>query len=447
MCIKVLIVGNGAREHVIAESLKNSQYKPDIYAVISARNPGIVKISEKVKIGDITNPKFIMDFAKKIDIDFAVIGPEAPLESGVVDSLENIGIPCVGPKKDAARIETDKSFNRWIMEKYKTDGRVMHKVFDNVKDVQDFIDEFGKPVAVKPLGLTGGKGVKIVDPFIDGQLKDLNEAKKYAKMVIENGLGGYNKVIIEEKLEGEEFTFQVFVDGKTVIGTPLVQDHKFAFEGDKGPFTGGMGSYSDSNHLLPFIEKGEYEKSFEIVKQVFNALKKEGIEYKGILYGGFILTKDGPKILEFNARFGDPEAMNILPILETDFIDVCLSIIEGKLSTMKIKFRPLATVCKYIAPKGYPNNPIKNVKIEIGDIPSNIKMYFASLDLRPDGLFMKGSRAVAFVGIDETIEKAEKKVRPALKRLKGPIFFRNDIGTTHLLQKRVKHMKMLKGVC
>jgi phosphoribosylamine--glycine ligase len=442
--MKVLLIGNGAREHIIAESLAGSCYSPELYAVMTARNPGIVKLAKDVVIGDITNPAFVTDFAVKNSIDFAVVGPEAPLEKGVVDAMEKEGIPSVGPNQSAARIETDKSFNRWLMEKYKTAGRVMHRVFSDAGEAGDFIDSFGKPVVIKPLGLTGGKGVKIVDPLVEGQLKNLEEAKQYAEKVIEDGMGGHHKVIIEEKAEGEEFTLQAFVDGENVVGTPLVQDHKFAFEGDTGPFTGGMGSYSDANHLLPFVRREEYEEALNIIRQVALALKKEGIKYKGILYGGFMLTKDGPKILEFNARFGDPEAMNTLPILETDFVDVCQAIIDSRLDSIRIKFKPAATVCKYAAPEGYPVSPVKDERIEIGPVPSDACLYFASVDQKPDGLYMTGSRAVAFVGMSETVESAEGIAQSAVSGVRGPVFYRSDIGTAELIKRRIEHMEKVR---
>lgn len=442
--MKVLLVGNGAREHVIAEALARSRHNPELHAVMTARNPGILKIAESVKIGDIKDPNFVSEYASEIGADFAVVGPEAPLEKGVADALESEGIPCVGPKKEAARMETDKSFTRELMDKYQTSGRVKHKVFHQPKEMEDFIDRFEGPVVIKPLGLTGGKGVKVVDPELEGQLKNKEEAKEYGRKVIEDRIGGFGRVIVEEKVEGEEFTLQTLVDGKNVVPTPLVQDHKFALEGDTGPFTGGMGSYSDSNHLLPFLEKEDFEKALNTIKEVVSALRKEGIDYRGVLYGGFMLTKDGPKILEFNVRFGDPEAMNVLPILKTDFVDVCQAVIGQSLDQLDIEFEPLATVCKYVVPEGYPTEPSGGEKIEV-EIPEGVNSYFASVDQKEDGIYITTSRSMAFVGLGKNLSEAEASAQSAVGSVSGPVFYRKDIGTEKLIEQRVRHMEEIRN--
>jgi len=214
--MKILLIGNGAREHVIVETLARSKHKPKIYSVVSAKNPGILKLSEDFVVGNVTDVELVSSFAKENAVDFAVIGPEAPLAFGVSDALEKIGVPCVAPSKSAARLETDKSFVKNLMEKHKTPGRIISKVFADADELCSFIDSFGKPVVIKPLGLTGGKGVKIVDPKLSGQLKSNEEAKRYGKKIIEKGISGFNKALVEEKVIGEEFTLQAFTDGATV---------------------------------------------------------------------------------------------------------------------------------------------------------------------------------------------------------------------------------------
>ncbi|MFQ5892124.1 MAG: phosphoribosylamine--glycine ligase, partial [Candidatus Methanofastidiosia archaeon] len=290
-------------------------------------------------------------------------------------------------------------------------------------------------------GLTGGKGVKVVDSNLEGQLENLEDAKIYAKSVIENRIGGFSKVIVEEKLCGEEFTLQAFVDSKNVVPMPIVQDHKFACVGDTGPFTGGMGSYSCKNHLLPFMTKMDFENALKTLKQIVEALRKEGIYYRGILYGQFMLTKEESKIVELNVRFGDPEAMNVLPILETDFVETFEKTAQGKLG--KTNFQNLATVCKYVVPKGYPTNPVKNKKIE-GDFNAS-KVYFASVNEKKDGLYTTSSRALAFVGIAKTIEEAEKIAEKGASKIKGDVYYRWDIGKNNLIEKRIQHMKTVRG--
>jgi len=431
--MKVLLVGAGGRESAIAEALVNSGAK--LYVVSKHVNPGIKKLAQEYGLAKETDIGKVLDFALNRGIDLAVIGPEAPLEKGIVDILEENGIPTVGPSREAAQLETNKAFARQIMEKYKIPGRKLFKVFNDAKEMSDWIDEFGKPVVVKPLGLTGGKGVKVVGY----QLKDNEEAKDYAKKLIEKD----GKVLIEERTDGVEFTFQVFTDGKDIFPMPLAQDYPHAYDGDVGPITGGMGSYSCENHYLPFVTKEDYEKALNTLEKTIKAMRKEGIPYKGILYGQFMLAKDEPKIIEFNARFGDPEAMNVLPILETPLLEIAQGIVDGALK--KAKFQEKATVVKYIAPKGYPENPIRGVQLQVDEAKireAGAKIYYASID---ENLTLLGSRALAIVGIADSIEEAEKIASQGIKYVKGEIFYRRDVGTKESIEKRVRIMKELRG--
>ncbi|MEK7085899.1 MAG: phosphoribosylglycinamide synthetase C domain-containing protein, partial [Patescibacteria group bacterium] len=263
-----------------------------------------------------------------------------------------------------------------------------------------------------------------------------------------------------EKLIGQEFSLMSFCDGRHTAGMPIVQDHKRAYDGDRGPNTGGMGTYSDFNHSLPFLRDSDIEEAQSITRQVAQALFKEtGAYFKGVMYGGFIAVKDGVRLIEYNALFGDPEAMNVLPIMETNFADVCEAIIRGELKGMKVEFANKATVCKYVVPEGYPDNPVKGVKIEIGSDRGGhthdtghadssasgvLKTYFASVDQRDDGLYLAGSRAVAMVGIADNLAEAEKLAQAGVEYVKGPVFYRRDIGTKELIQKRVEMMSYLR---
>jgi len=264
----------------------------------------------------------------------------------------------------------------------------------------------------------------------------------YCKEVLQT----HPSVIVEEKLEGEEFSLQCLTDGKTVVATPPAQDHKRAFADDKGPNTGGMGSYSCENHLLPFLAKNDVEEGLKITQKAAEAIYKEtGEFYKGVMYGGFIVTKKGIRLLEYNARFGDPETMNVLPLMETDFVEICNAIINQSLHKLKIKFQSKATVCKYIVPKGYPDNPAKNEKIEIWAIPKDARLYYASVEQKEEGLYTTSSRAVACLGIADNLDAAEKIAEEATKSVKGKLFHRDDIGTKKLIEKRVSHMKDVLG--
>lgn len=250
---------------------------------------------------------------------------------------------------------------RKLFEDYDIEGSLVYKVFDNYDDVSAFLDDFDRDVVVKPVGLTGGKGVKIVGDH----LKDNQEAKEYSKEVIDNAMGGFTQVIIEERLIGEEFTIQAFCDGTHLAPMPAAQDHPHAFEGDVGAITGGMGSYSDKGGLLPFLSQDDYDEAVKIMEATLKAIAKEAEPYKGILYGQFMLTADGPKLIEYNARFGDPEAMNVLPLLKTPLADVCQAIVDGNLD--KVEFNDKASVCKYIVPDGYPETSHAGETIEVDE--------------------------------------------------------------------------------
>ncbi|MBI2653814.1 phosphoribosylamine--glycine ligase [Candidatus Woesearchaeota archaeon] len=431
---KILLIGNGARENVIAETLKKNN-ETVLYSYLKAKNPGIVSLSKEFEIGNYNDLQKIKHFAQKTKPDFAVIGPEDPLNSGVVDLLNELGIASVGPTKNLARLETSKSFTRNLLRKYKIEGNPKFEIFNknNIEDAKKFIDELEQCV-IKPDGLTGGKGVKVQGDHFNTKKEALN----YCNEVLQT----HPAVIVEEKLEGEEFSLQCLTDGKSVIATPPVQDHKRAFVGDKGPNTGGMGSYSCENHLLPFLTKKDVEDGLKITQKVAEAIHKEtGQYYKGIMYAGLIVTKNGVKLLEYNARFGDPEAMNVLPLMETGFVDVCKAIISQQLHKIKIKFQKKATVCKYLVPQGYPDNPLKNKKIIVGKIPKNAKMYYASVEQKENDLYATTSRAIACLGIADNLEKAEKIAEETTKSIKGKLFHREDIGTKQLIEKRVMHMK------
>lgn len=226
---------------------------------------------------------------------------------------------------------------------------------------------------------------------------------------------------------------------------PAVQDHKRAYEGDTGPNTGGMGTYSDSDHSLPFLENSHIRSAQRINEKTATALKnKFGKGYKGILYGGFIATADGVQLIEYNARFGDPEAMNVLSILETDLIEICEAIIKEELDKINISFSNLATVCKYAVPDGYPDDPVKNKQIDISSVKDQDKLFYASVELKGSDLFEAGSRTVAVVGTGETIWEAEEIAEKEISNVKGPLFHRKDIGTTELIQKKINHMSSLQ---
>ncbi|HET6461015.1 MAG TPA: phosphoribosylamine--glycine ligase, partial [Syntrophales bacterium] len=303
--VKILLIGNGAREHAIAEAVVRSKHRLRLFSFMKANNPGIASLSEETSMGSYSDLPAVSAFAKKHSVDFAIIGPEDPLNNGIVDMLTEIGIQAVGPTKSLARLETSKSFTRNLLRKYNIPGNPKFKIFTSMKGIKEFLGELDG-IVVKPDGLTGGKGVMVQGDHFQTQ----EEALAYCKQV----LAEHQSVTIDERLEGEEFSLQCLCDGKTVVATPPVQDHKRRFVADKGPNTGGMGSYSCENHSLPFMDKTDVAEGLAITQKVAEAIYKEtGEYYKGVMYGGFMITKSGVKLLEYNARFGDPEAMNILP--------------------------------------------------------------------------------------------------------------------------------------
>lgn len=434
---RILLISNGAREHAIAEALMRSPQKVVLSVLAKAVNPGIKALAHRYELGDILDGELAVKIAKEEDVDFAIIGPEAPIEAGVVDALLEAGVHSMAPLKSVGRLETSKSFTRDLLQKYNIEGNPRFQVFYNEEGLAGFLDELGKNYVVKADGLKGGKGVKVAGDH----LKSHEEAIEFAKKC----LGEVGKVVIEEKLLGQEFSLMSFCDGTTNVFMPVVQDHKRAFINDEGPNTGGMGTYSDSDHSMPFLSLEDIEEAKQMTNAVAAALFEEtGIYYKGIMYGGFIATPYGVRLIEYNARFGDPEAMNVLPLLETDFVEICEKLIEGNLDELDVTFANKATVCKYVVPEGYPTNPTKNEKIEIGDVPAGVNLYYASVDERDDGLYLGGSRAVAMVGIANSIEEAEKLAEEAAQAVSGSVFHREDIGTNELISKKVKMMEDLR---
>ncbi len=438
----ILLVGNGAREHAMAEAISRSPKNPRLFSFMKANNPGIASLSEKMQLGGYSDLAAITGFARENKIEFAVIGPEDPLQNGVVDALTACGIPSVGPNKSLARLETSKSFTRNLVSKYNISGNPQFKVFTTMGGIETFLNQLDG-IVIKPDGLTGGKGVLVQgDHFTTRE-----EAFKLCGQILKESAS----VIVEEKFDGEEFSLQCLCDGKTVVGTPLVQDHKRRFDGDRGPNTGGMGSYSMPDHSMPFLKPSDIEEGLNITRQVAAALLKEtGSLYKGVMYGGFIATKNGAKLLEYNARFGDPEAMNILPLLKTDFVEICRHIIEGTLDQLKIEFEPKATVCKYVVPKGYglpadhPDAASSRARIEVGDA-GKARLYYSSVDKKEDGLYLSSSRAIGIVGIADTLDAARRIAEEGVKAVKGPVAYREDIGTDALIQKRIDHMRKIRG--
>jgi phosphoribosylamine--glycine ligase len=431
--VNVLLIGNGAREHAIAESILKSSHKPNLYAYLSQVNPGIVDLSKTHAQGEYSDLEEIVKYAKAEKVDFSIIGPEEPLKFGVVDALLAAGIKSFGPGKEQAQLETSKGWTRYLQKKYKVGGQVEHRTFASIDGIEEYLMTLENGSVLKPDVLTSGKGVRIEGEHYNS----IDEALKYCREVLDDP--DQEKIVIEEKLEGEEFSLQCITDGKTVYITPPVQDHKREGVGDTGKNTGGMGSYSNGK-LLPFMKRHHLSTASRITEAMAEAIYKEtGARYKGVMYGGFIITRDGVKLIEYNARFGDPEAMNILPLMKTDMVDLCQAVINGKLKKHKLRFKDKATVCKYVVPLGYPSNPITG-PLTIENLPDNARLYFGSVVRNGSGYSMTGSRAVGILGIANNLSEAEPIAEKGARAIEGLVYHRFDIGTFELIQKRLNHM-------
>ncbi len=423
----VLLVGGGGREHAIARAVADDCA---LYACASVRNPGIRRLADGFEAIEETDAAAVVDYATAVDADLAVIGPEAALEAGVADALDEAGVYAFGPRAEEARLETDKAYQREFMSAAAIPGCPDYAVFDDTAAACEYVDAYDGDLAVKPAGLTGGKGVKVI-----GDQVTAAEAKAYIRE------SDYERVVLEERLVGEEFTIQAFVANGDLRTTPAVQDHKRAYEGDEGPNTGGMGSYSDTGLSLPFMAEGDYDAAVEILERVVDALP----EYKGVLYGQFMLTDEGPKVVEFNARFGDPEAMNTLPVLDTPFVDVLTAARDGD-PLPELDFSGDATVCKYAVPDGYPVDPDSGARVAVDEESvGDALLYYASVDERDDGLYTTTSRAFAVVGRGDSIAAAETQAEDALAAAGDRVRIRHDIGTATLVERRIDHMDDLRS--
>ena len=339
--MKVLIVGSGGREHAIAFAVSKSKKVDKIYC--APGNAGIASLAECVPIGAMEFDKLV-SFAKEKEIDLTIIGMDDPLVGGVVDEFEKAGLRCFGPRKNAAILEGSKAFSKYLMKKY----GIPTAAYENFTDPEaalKYLETSKMPVVLKADGLALGKGVLICNTLDEAKagVKEIMEDKKF-------GTAG-NTMVVEEFMTGREVSVLSFVDGKTVKIMDSAQDHKRAGDGDTGLNTGGMGNFSPSPFYTKEIDEFCQEKIF---KPTVEAMAKEGRPFKGVIFFGLMLTEDGPKVLEYNARFGDPEAQVVLPRLENDIIDVIDACIDGKLDEIELKFSDRATVCVVLASDGYP---------------------------------------------------------------------------------------------
>lgn len=430
--MKAAVVGRDGRTTAIQKALRRSPLVEGDVPILSDGKNFLVPGTEKR----------LVEAAQDLGLDFVVVGPEEPLAGGIVDALQKAGIRCVGPTKSLARLESSKAFTRELLREHHIPGNPLHRVFarKNADQIEAYLHSLDGFV-IKPDGLTGGKGVKVSG----SHLKSVAEGVEYARVLLDSD----GIAIAEEKLEGEEFSLQSFCDGTTVVHMPAVQDHKRARDNDEGPNTGGMGSYSAANHSLPFLSDEDLRAARSINEAVARALYRDtGEKYKGVLYGGFMVTCDGVRVIEYNARFGDPEALNIFSVLKSDFAEICVSILDENLERDAVEFERLATVCKYVVPSGYPEHSLAGQRIDLATVPpesSRLKHYMASLDSRNGDFYLTGSRSIAFVGLAPTLDEAERIAEEAATSVGGPVFHRSDIGKRRLIEQRCQHVRAIRS--
>jgi len=436
--MRFLLVGGGAREHAIGIALHRAGSK--LLVASSNANPGLDRLASQSARVSPTDPAKVVAFAKEGRAEAAVIGPEAALAAGVADVLRAAEIPTVGPNKAAAEIESSKLFCRELLDRHAVGGQPRFVAPTSIEVVDAAVAGFSGPFVVKPCGLTAGKGVWVQGAdFIDPK-----EGAAYAKSFLVQG----QRVLLEEKLEGEEFSQMAFVTDSGVYPMPAVQDFKRALEGDKGGNTGGMGSYSQRDHLLPFLPAADRDASIRIIEKTAAALRAEGLPFRGILYGGFMMTADGPRLLEFNARFGDPEGINALMLYEPgNFESLLYGVATGRVDPNLVRFRLRATVVKYVVPPGYGDRPRPGGLVSV-DAPAveaaGVHLVYGSVDaVGPGTVRLSSSRGIALVGEASAIYEAGSRVEAALAFVKGDYFVRHDIGTKEDLSRRTEHMRKL----
>ena len=436
--MRVLVVGGGAREHALGHALVRAG--AEIVVASPHANPGLERLARGSLRVDLDQAVRIADFGERQEIDYAAIGPEAPLAAGVSDALRAREIPVVGPSQAGAQIETSKWFCRELLRRHQVPGQPRWNSPATIEEVDAKIAEFPTPFVIKPSGLTAGKGV-----WVQGaDFPDPRPGAAYAKSLIAQG----QRVLLEERLEGEEFSQMAFVTDSGIYPMPAVQDFKRALEGDKGGNTGGMGSYTQRDHLLPFLDAAHREAAIDILRASVAALRAEGIEYRGILYGGFMLTAQGPKLLEFNARFGDPEGINAMTLYEEgNFDELLYGVACGRVDPNLVQFRLRATVLKYLVPPGYGDRAQSGGVLTI-DEPrieeAGVHVYFGSVEpAGPGAVRLGSSRGIALIGEASAIHEAGLRVEAALGHVAGTYYVRHDIGTLEDLARRREHMRSL----
>lgn len=412
--MNVLVIGRGGREHALAWKFAQSEQVEKVY--VAPGNEGMRDVATPVAIDENDFDALVL-FAKENNIGLTFVGPEIPLMNGIVDRFEAEGLRVFGPNKAAAVIEGSKAFTKELMKKYDI-PTAAYETFTNYEEAVAYIRKIGAPIVIKADGLAAGKGVTVA--------MTLEEALQAVKEMLQDVKFGEasKKVVIEEFLDGQEFSLMAFVNGTTVYPMVIAQDHKRAFDGDKGPNTGGMGAYSP----VPQIPESAVEVAIEtVLHPTAQAMIKEGRSFTGILYAGLILTNEGPKVIEFNARFGDPETEVVLPRLDNDLVDVCNSVLDGE--KLVLKWSEEAVIGVVLASKGYPEVYEKGAIIRGLDTLEDVIVFHAGTAMKRGDFVTNGGRVLFVACKAKDLQEAKDKVYKEIAKIKSDgLFYRNDIG-------------------
>ena len=418
--MKVMVVGGGGREHAIIKKLRENKDITEIFALPG--NGGMAEDCTCIPIGAKELDR-IVDFAKENKIDYAVVAPDDPLVLGLCDMLRKAGIACFGPGMRAAIIEGSKVFSKNLMKKYGI-PTALYEVFDDAEKALSYIESASMPQVIKADGLALGKGVIIAKTHKEAEnaIFEIMKNKKF-------GDSG-NSIVIEEYLEGPEVSVLAFTDGETIVPMVSSMDHKRAKDNDMGLNTGGMGTIAPNPYFTKEIEKECMDKIFI---PTLNAMNKEGRRFEGCLYFGLMLTKNGPKVIEYNCRFGDPETQVVLPLLESDLYTVMRAVSDGKLKDCDVKFSDKSACCVVMASKGYPESYEKGYEITADDEVRDF-IYFAGADIKDNKLVTAGGRVLGVTAVEDDLETAIKSAYEKVSKIRFENrYFRHDIGAKALL--------------
>lgn len=416
--MRILVLGGGGREHAIVVKLTESVLVTDIH--VAPGNGGTAGIAKNITL-DVEDGDAVADYALAHDVGLVVIGPEAPLVAGVADAVREAGIPVFGPGASGARLEGSKSFSKELMARHGLPAG-FSSAFTDLEEALGYLGEVSAPIVIKADGLAAGKGVTVA--------MDVHTAREAIMECFEGRFGeAGNTVLMEEFLTGPECSLLAFTDGITVVPMAPAQDHKRAYENDEGPNTGGMGVYSP----VPIVTDAEYDAMVDVMERTVAGLRSEGIDYRGVLYGGFILTDEGPKLLEFNARFGDPETQVVLPRLDGDLAEIMLACAEQRLADVDLAWKPEWAVSVVIASGGYPGE-YKAGKMILGveraAVIPGVTVYHAGTTLTADGtLLTAGGRVLNVTALGASFAEARQRAYDAVDCITWEsMFFRTDIG-------------------